>query len=32
MITFLTWFDKDLPKLLTDLNRFNDILKKAKAI
>jgi hypothetical protein len=32
MLTFLTWFDDDLPKLLTDLDRFNDILKKAKAI
>ena len=32
MLTFLTWFDNDLPKLLTDIDRFNDILKKAKAI
>jgi hypothetical protein len=32
MLTFLTWFDNDLPKLLTDIDRFNDILNKAKAI
>ena len=32
MLTFLTCFDNDLPKLLTDIDRFNDILKKAKAI
>ena len=32
MLTFLTWFDNDLPKLLTDIDRFNGILKKAKAI
>ena len=32
MLTFLTWFDNDLPNLLTDIDRFNDILKKAKAI
>jgi len=32
MLTFLTWFDNDLPKLLTDIDRFNDILKKARAI
>lgn len=32
MLTLLTWFDNDLPKLLTDIDRFNDILKKAKAI
>ena len=32
MLIFLTWFDNDLPKLLTDIDRFNDILKKAKAI
>ena len=32
MLKFLTWFDNDLPKLLTGIDRFNDILKKAKAI
>ena len=32
MLTFLTWLDNDLPKLLTDIDRFNDILKKAKSI
>lgn len=32
MLIFLTWFDNDLPNLLTDIDRFNDILKKAKAI
>jgi hypothetical protein len=30
MLTFLTWFDNDLPKLLTDIDRFNDILKRQK--
>ncbi len=32
MLTFLIWLDKDLPNLLTDIDRFNDILRKAKAI
>jgi hypothetical protein len=32
MLTFLAWLDNDLPTLLTDIDRFNDILKKAKAI
>ncbi|MDQ6761338.1 MAG: Abi family protein [Bacteroidota bacterium] len=32
MLIFLTWFDNDLPELLTDIDRFNGILKKAKAI
>ncbi|TZF86088.1 hypothetical protein FW774_03240 (plasmid) [Pedobacter sp. BS3] len=32
MLTFLAWLDRDLPKLLTDIDRFNNILKKAKAI
>jgi hypothetical protein len=32
MLTFLTWLDKDLPKLFNDIDRFNDILKKARAI
>jgi len=32
MLTFLTWLDNDLPKLLNDIDRFNDILKKAKSI
>src|SRR5690606_34423038 len=32
MLTFLTWIDNDLPKLLTDIDRFDDILQKTKAI
>jgi hypothetical protein len=32
MITFLSWLDKNLPKLLSDIDRFNDVLKKAKEI
>ena len=32
MLTFLRWFDNDLPNLLTDIDRFNDILKKTKVI
>ena len=32
MLTFLTWLDNDLPKLFNDIDRFNDILKKARAI
>ena len=32
MVTFLTWLDTDLPKLLSDIDRFDDILNKAKAI
>jgi hypothetical protein len=32
MLNFLTWLDLDLPKLLSDIDRFNDILKKAKTI
>lgn len=32
MLTFLSWFDHDLSKLLTDIDRFNEILQKAKAI
>ncbi len=32
MLTLLIWLDKDLPNLLTDIDRFNDILRKAKAI
>ncbi|HUH73958.1 MAG TPA: hypothetical protein VLZ75_06070 [Chitinophagales bacterium] len=32
MLTFLTWLDNDLPKLISDIDRFNDNLKKAKAI
>ena len=32
MLTFLIWLDNDLPKLLNDIDRFNDILKKAKSI
>lgn len=32
MMTFLTWLDNDLPKLLTDIDRFDSILKKMKSI
>lgn len=32
MLTFLIWLDNDLPKLLTDIDRFADTLKKAKTI
>ncbi len=32
MLTFLTWLDNDLPKLLSDIDHFNDTLKKAKKI
>jgi len=32
MLTFLTWLDKDLPKLIAGIDRFNDILKKAMKI
>jgi hypothetical protein len=32
MITFLSWLDKNLPQLLSDIDRFNDVLKKAKEI
>lgn len=32
MITFLTWLDKDLPNLISDINRFDEVLKKAKSI
>jgi|SRR5690554_2262832 len=32
MLTFLTWIDNDLPNLLTDIDRFNNILQKAKLI
>jgi hypothetical protein len=32
MLTFLVWLDKDLPNLLSDIDRFNDILQKAKSI
>lgn len=32
MLNFLTWLDNDLPKLLTDIDRFNDILKNARTI
>lgn len=32
MITFLIWLDKDLPKLISDINRFDKILIKAKKI
>ena len=30
MLTFLVWLDKDLPNLLSDIDRFNDILQKSK--
>lgn len=32
MLTFLIWLDNDLPKLLSDIDRFDDTLKKAKTI
>lgn len=32
MLSFLEWLDSDLPKLLADIDRFNDILIKAKSI
>ena len=32
MIIFLTWLDKDLPNLLSDLDRFSNTLEKAKLI
>lgn len=32
MLNLLKWLDNDLPKLLTDIDHFNDILKKAKTI
>ncbi len=32
MLIFITWIDNDLPKLLTDIDRFNNILQKAKVI
>ncbi|SEI02092.1 Abi-like protein [Paenimyroides aquimaris] len=32
ILTFITWIDNDLPKLLTDIDRFNNILQKAKVI
>jgi hypothetical protein len=32
MLTFLSWIDKDLLNLISDIDRFNDILLKAKSI
>jgi hypothetical protein len=32
MLTFLTWLDNDLPKLIDGIDRFDNILSKAKAI
>lgn len=32
MLTFITWLDNDLPKLLSGIDRFDDILKKTKTI
>lgn len=32
MLTFLTWLDKGLPYLLTDIDRFYIVLEKAKKI
>jgi hypothetical protein len=32
MLTLITWLDDGLPKLLNDIDHFNDILKKAKTI
>lgn len=31
-LTFLKWLDNDLPKLLTEIDRFNDVLNNAKSI
>ncbi len=31
-LTFLKWLDNDLPKLLTEIDRFNNIFNKAKLI
>jgi hypothetical protein len=30
MILFLTWLDKDLPNLISDINRFDNVLLKLK--
>lgn len=32
MLVFLAWIDQDLPSLLSDIDRFDQILNKAKAI
>ncbi len=32
MLSFIAWLDRDLPKLLADIDRFKEIFKKAKAI
>lgn len=32
MLNFLMWMDRDLPQLLEDIDRFKEILNKAKAI
>lgn len=32
MLSFIAWLDRDLPKLLDDIDRFKEIFKKAKAI
>lgn len=32
MLTFLIWFDSDLPKLLSGIDHFYDILKKEKKL
>ncbi len=32
MLTFLSWMDKDLPNLLQGIDRFKDILYRAKSI
>jgi hypothetical protein len=32
MITFLKWLNDDLPTLIEDINRFGEILEKAKQL
>lgn len=32
MINFLKWMDNDLPKLITDINRFEQVMEKAKKL
>jgi len=32
MLAFLVWLDKDLPNMLSDIDRFGNILQKAKSI
>jgi hypothetical protein len=32
MLCFIAWLDRDLPKLIADIDRFKEIFKKAKSI